>query len=182
MIRAGIAGLLALAITVPAAAQDIPDRASVTVPEISGGRDAQVVRNGQKYYYFWREGVTYEEAYTDLADCFRFLPRAEGRAALLPMFIAWRGAPEDRDDTAPPVNNYGLVGALIGALLDSSGTDRVRQGRLQVCLEPLGYQRFPVAKDTWKEINDGFSPQSIAVMAKIASGPRPDADPVEAVQ
>lgn len=156
----------------------IPDPASVTVPAITGSRDPKVIKNGAKYYYFWRAETSYEEAYADLADCYRFLPMAEGNAALLPMFIAWRGTAEERDETSPATQNYGLVGALIGALIGGSGVQRATQLRLHRCLEPLGYQRFPVPKETWQAINDNFSPASIAVQAKIISSPRPDADPV----
>jgi len=160
----------------------IPDPDHIAIPEITGGRDAKIVRNGEKYFYFWRAATTYEEAYADLADCYRFVPIAEGNAALLPMFIAWRGTPEDRDATAPAVNNYGLTGLLIGALLGGSGLERAKQLRLQKCLGPRGYQRFPMPKATWKIMNDGFSLESIAVRAKIASGPRPDAEPLDEIK
>lgn len=160
----------------------IPDPTQIVVPEITGGRDKKVIRNGPKYFYFWRAATSYEEAYADMADCHRFVPIAEGNAALLPMFIAWRGAPEDRDDNSPAVNNYGLAGALIAALLGGSGLERAKQSRLHKCLGPLGYRRFPLPKATWRMINDGFSAKSIAVRAKIASGPQPDAEPLEEIK
>jgi len=159
-----------------------PDPAQVVVPKIEGGRDKKVVRNGQKYFYFWRADTSFEKAYADLADCYRFVPIAEGNAALLPMFIVWKGTPEDRDDTSPAVNNYGLTGLLLGALLGGSGLERAKQSRLHRCLGPRGYQRFPLPKKTWQLINDGFSVKSIAVRAKIASGPKPDADALEEIK
>lgn len=156
----------------------IPDPAPVTVPDLSGGRDPAVVRDGEKYYYFWRADTAYEQAYADFADCYRFTPTADVNAPLLPMFIAWRGSPEARDDAPAPGQSYGLVGDIMGALLFGSAVPLATQGRLRTCLEPLGYQRFPVPKATWKAMNETRVADPAALRARIASGPRPDAEPL----
>jgi hypothetical protein len=175
-----------LAAAGPVAAQAtpaaVPDPASIKTPDLSGGRDPAVARDGAKYYYFWRADTSYEQAYADFADCARFLPMAQGNAPLLPMFIAWRGASEDRDDTAAPAHQYGLVGDLIGSMIMGSATQLAAQSRLHVCLAPLGYRRFALPKATWQTIKADTSPEAIALRAKIASGPRPDAEPLAEVQ
>lgn len=168
---------LAALIASPVHAQDAPpDPATVTVPDVSGGRDPDVVRNGWKYFYFWRADTSYDQAYADFADCYRFLPVAQGDA-LLPMFIAWQG--EEALDEKPPVSNqYGIVGAALGALVAGPINRRASQSRMRRCMEPRGYQRFPAPKEAWEAIIDGYSQESIAVSAVLASGPRPDADPL----
>lgn len=171
--------LLAAPATGQPGAPPVPDPASVTVPALTGLRDPAVVKDGAKYYVFWRADTSFQQAYADIADCARFTPMAAGNAALLPMFIAWRGKPEARDDSSPPSHPYGLVGDVMGALIMGSATQLAAQGRLHACLAPLGYQRFPIPKATWKVIAADASPAAIAVRAKIASGPRPDADPLE---
>ena len=168
-----------LACAAPLAAQTaVPDPATVTVPSLTGGRDPAVVKDGAKYFVFWRADTSYQQAYADIADCARFVPMAGGNAPLLPMFIAWRGRAEDRDDTSPPSHPYGLVGDVMAALIMGSATQLAAQGRLHACLGPLGYQRFPIPKETWKTISADASPAAIAVRAKLASGQRPDAEPL----
>ena len=76
------------------------------------------------------------------------------------------------------VNNYGLVGTVIGGMVAGPIERRFRQSRMRRCMEPRGYERFPATEATWEEIIDNYSPGSIAVQAKLASGPRPDADPL----
>jgi hypothetical protein len=154
------------------------DPATVTVPDLSGGRDPAVIKDGVKYYIFWRADTSYEQAYADFADCYRFTPMGGVNAPLLPMFIAWRGTPEARDDAPAPDHGYGLVGDLMGALIMGSAVPLATQGRLHTCLAPLGYQRFPVPKPTWKLLNEERVSDPVALRAKIASGPRPDADPL----
>lgn len=172
--------VVALAAAAPASGQaspsDAPDPASITVPDLSGGRDPAVVRDGAKYYYFWRAETSYDQAYADMTDCARFLPVAQGNAPLLPMFIAWRGVPEARDDAPATTHQYGLVGDIMGALIMGSAAQIAAQSRLHACLAPLGYQRFPLPKATWQTISADGSPGALALRAKIASGPRPDAE------
>ncbi|WP_066529151.1 hypothetical protein [Erythrobacter sp. CCH5-A1] len=174
--------LAAATVSAPAWAQAgpsaIPDPATITVPDLSGGRDPAVVRDGEKYYYFWRADTSYEQAYADFADCYRFTPMGDVNAPLLPMFIAWRGSSEARDDAPAPDHGYGLVGDIMGALLFGSAVPLATQGRLRTCLEPLGYQRFPVPKATWKAMNEERVADPAALRARIASGPRPDAEPL----
>lgn len=179
MLRAPVLGLALLVCAAPLAAQmAIPDPATVTVPDLSGGRDPAVVKDGAKYYVLWREGTSYQQAYADFADCYRFTPMGAVNAPLLPMFIAWRGTPEARDDAAAPDHGYGLVGDLMGSLIMGSAVPLAVQGRLYTCLAPLGYQRFPVPKPAWKLLNEEPVADPVALRAKIASGPRPDADPL----
>jgi len=182
MRSASLTGLALLILAAPAAGQTttsaVPDPATIAVPDLSGGRDAAVVRDGAKYYYFWRADTSYQQAYADFADCYRFTPMGAVNAPLLPMFIAWRGAPEARDDTPAPDHGYGLVGDIMGALIMGSAVPLATQGRLHTCLAPLGYQRFPLPKATWKALNDSNAVDPVALRAKIASGPRPDADPL----
>lgn len=155
----------------------IPDPATVEVPVITGGRDPQVVEDGWKFFYFWRAETSFEQAYIDFADCYRFLP-VSGANIMVPTFIAWQG-PEAVDAAEADYNpQFGLVGAAIGALVAGPIARRASQSRMRRCMEPRGYVRFPVAEPTWERIVDGYSSRSIAVSARLASNPRPDADPL----
>lgn len=159
---------------VPSSESKLPDPATITIPDLTGGRDPQVIKNGWKYFYFWRADTSFEQAHTDFVDCYRFLPKGGGNA-LLPGFGRWGGS-EDLKKTTTDVNNYGLVGVAIGAIIAGPLERRARQSRLRRCMEPRGYQRYPLQEIRWETLTDNFSSQSITLQAKAASGPRPDGD------
>lgn len=180
--KAALLGALLLPLAGAAMAQEpgvsaIPDPNTITVPEITGGRDDRVVRNGWKFFYFWRENTTYEQAYADFSDCYRFLPVPNIMPGT-PAFVAWR-RPDGAAIREPVYNpQYGIVGAIIGSMVAGPLERRASQSRMRRCMEPRGYQRFPATEEVWEQIIDSYSANSIAVKAKIASGPRPDADPL----
>ena len=186
--RTAIVAYVLACVGVPALAQDvehlptavesgIPDPTTVAVPVITGGRDERVIRDGWKHFYFWRADTTYEQAYADFADRYRFLPVPDANI-MVPTFVAWQGD-ESLDAVEPSYSNsYGIVGAAIGAMVAGPIARRASQSRMRRCLEPRGYLRFPVREETWEVIIDDYSRASIAVGARIASGPRPDAEPV----
>lgn len=166
-------------LSVPALAQSVsapPDPASVTIPDLAGGRDPAVVANGWKYFYFWRADTSYAEAYADLAECYQFMP-VQNAALWLPRFVPWEEAGSVAR-YAPAGQPYGLVGSVIGEIIAGPITRRAHQSRLRRCMEPRGYQRYPLQERRWEELTDNFSPASIATQAKAASGPVPDGAPL----
>lgn len=152
-----------------------PDPATITLPDLTPSRDPQVVENGWKHFYFHKQSVSYEQAYADFADCYRFLlvPYVNAR---LPTFAPWPEKPGFT--TVQPVNNYGLVGGIIGGMVVGPVIRRAMQARMRRCLEPRGYVRYPIPEEAWEQLTDKFSQGSIALQAKAASGPRPDLEPV----
>lgn len=162
----------------PASAQQQPDRPapeSVTLPDMSSSSDPAIAGDGWKYFYFHKQGVSYDHAYADFNECYRFLP-SPGASPALPMFAPWREKPGSRPITATPA--YGLVGSIIGGMVAGPIERRARQSRMRRCLEPRGYVRYPLAKDSWEKLIDNYSERSIAMQAKAASGPRPNAEVV----
>jgi hypothetical protein len=45
------------------------------------------------------------------------------------------------------------------------------QAKMRMCMETRGYTRYGIAEAIWKQVKDLPPDQSIAVQAKIASGP-----------
>lgn len=172
---------LALVVTVPSAGAQTPasppDPSAVTIPDLSGGRDPAVVSNGWKYFYFWRADTSYAEAYADIADCYRFMP-APNATASVPRFVPWEEAGSVATVQPSVIQPYGIVGAVIGEIIAGPLVRRAHQSRLRRCMEPRGYQRYPLQERRWELLTDNFSPASIAMQAKAASGPRPDGDPL----
>lgn len=160
---------------VPASAGPPPDPASISLPDLTPSHDPKVIADGGKYYYFHKAGVSYAEAYEDFSECYRYLPSSHVDQSL-PMFAPWSEKPGV--ERLQPANNYGLVGAGIMALIGGAIERRTRQAPVRRCLETRGYVRYPVPESVWRQLIDGYSERSIALQAKAASLPAPDALPV----
>lgn len=152
-----------------------PDPATITLPDLTPSRDPEVIANGEKHYYFHKAGVSYAEAYEDFSECYRYIPAPYVDRGL-PMFAPWSEKPGV--ERFQPVNNYGLVGMGIMALIGGGIERRARQAPVRRCLETRGYVRLPVAESVWRQLVDGYSERSIALQAKAASQPAPGARPV----
>jgi hypothetical protein len=167
--------LVAAASAAPAQPAAPPDPATIVLPDLTPSRDPEVIANGGKHYYFHRAGVSYAEAYEDFSECYRYLP-TPGTDPSLPMFAPWSETPGV--ERYPPANNFGLVGMGIAALFLGPIERRARQAPVRRCLETRGYVRYPVAEKIWRQLIDDYSERSIAIQAKAASLPVPDAQPV----
>lgn len=164
---------VALAASSQAGTQPVPpDRATLQMPDMTPTRDRAVIENGWVHFYFHKEGVTYEQAYADFVDCYRFIP-SSGMAAQAPTFVPWGNRPGTGPATQP-ASNYGLVGDVLLAIVSGPLERRRWQSRLRRCLEPRGYVRYPLAPEPWRQLIDNHSPRSLAMQALAASGPKPD--------
>jgi hypothetical protein len=147
----------------------LPDPAGIVVPDLSGSSKPEVIRDGVKYFFFRQEGVSFQQAHADLADCFMFLQPSSWQSVHLDRFVPWVSKPGRK--TVATNNPYGLVGAVILGAVEGSLHHRDYQAKLRSCMEPRGYTRYGVAEDIWKRVRDLPREQAIAVQAKIASGP-----------
>lgn len=168
---------LAALLPAPAVAQDVPPIAEVELPDLSSASDPKSAKEGWKYFYFHKEGVSYEQAYADLSDCYRFMPSGGDMfGEPLPLYVDWEATPEGNARYRP--NPYGIVGDVILSLLSGTMDRRRWQSRMRFCLEPRGYVRFPLDKDAWQALLDEHSAKGIAMQAKAAAEPRPNANEV----
>lgn len=162
--------MVAALLQLPSHAQDAPpppDPSAIAVPDLSGSGKPEVVRAGSKYFFFHQEGVTFDKAHADLSDCFRFLQPWEN--ARMNQFVPWVGNPGRR--TVPVTSQHGLVGALLFHAVEGTLRHRDYQAKLRVCMEPRGYTRYGVSEEIWRRVTALPQEQSVAVQAKIASGP-----------
>lgn len=179
--RTVLLGDLLILTSSPVLGQDrpaVPDPATITLPDMSSASDPKVAADGWKYFYFHKQGVAFDKAYADFEECYRFLPASDPflTSPFLPMFVPWEETPGFATMTPQP--RYGLVGAAIGSLVMGPLQRRASQSRMRRCLEPRGYVRYPLAKGAWEQLIDNYSTQSIALQAKAAAGPRPNAEVV----
>lgn len=157
----------------------LPDPARLTLPNLDGS-DPSVARDGWKYFFFHKAGVTYRQAFADFAECYRFRPTVATTSGKLPMFVPWVDRQGERvveTNYAPSIFNN-PVGSLIGMMIEGPLLRRANQSRMRRCLEPRGYVRYPLPKASWEALTDGYSQTSIAMQAKAAAGPNPNSRPV----
>ncbi len=147
----------------------VPDPATIITPDLSGSADPAVVSEGWKYFFFQRDGVSFEEAHADFADCHRFLQPNDWTTVKLNRFVPWNGTPGKKSENLP--NPYGLVGALIGGMIEGTLVRRDYQAKMRRCMEPRGYTRYGVAEEIWERVSKLPLDQWVAVQAKIASSP-----------
>lgn len=167
-----------LGLTVGASAQDVAkasDSSNESLRPLQNQRDQKVVKSGQKYFYFFKSGVSYNQALGDLTDCYRFLEWG-GDWRPLPAMVLREVSPSTVEPGPPMVG--GILGALIGPSIRNSQSRQVRNARLRRCMEPRGYVRYPLSETDWKWLVADFSPERLPLLARYASGPQPDAEPV----
>lgn len=151
----------------------ISDQETVIVPDLSKSSDPSVVKEGWKYFVFQRHGVTFQEAYADFSDCYRFMQPVGWSVANTDRFIPWNRAPANipRQRAGYMPNNYGVIGSVILGMAEDVLTRRAYQAKMRACMEPRGYIRYGVAQSIWTGISKLPPEQWVAVQAKIASGP-----------
>jgi hypothetical protein len=172
-----VAMVIGIVVPMPASAQQTIDPATVTVPDVSLPTDkaaAQaLIDNGWKYFFFHKQGVTFDVALIDVAFCYQYVPSVA--VMQLPAYSRWTsGALAPKTDYYHVFENYGLVGVGIGALVEGTLLRRNRQSRMRRCMETRGYKRYPMTESTWETLSKGDAKTTIPIFAKLASGPKPD--------
>jgi hypothetical protein len=164
----GLAGL-----AIPAFAQSVsaPLREDeIVVPDLSSSGSPQVVSNGWKYFFFRSPDATYEMAHFDISECYRFLTPTGWANVGLRRFVPWQSLAGTQTIIQIP-SPYGLVGDLIGGAVEGTLLRRDRQSKMRRCMETRGYIRYGVAEEIWENVIKLPAEKSIAIQAKIASGP-----------
>lgn len=165
---------LAVSVSSAALAQPpVPDPATVSTPDVTPTGDPKVHAAGNEYFYFHKPGVTFQQAYADVSDCFRYLPT--GEFLTVPGFAPWHEANQRKD--IPRQNQYGLVGVAVASMIAGPLERGLQNAKLRRCLEPRGYVRYAVPAATYKAIFSGPAETTIGVLSKLASGPQPSDRP-----
>lgn len=160
-----------------ASADNGPDPASVTMPDLQFSETPQDIADYDKYYYFHRAETSFEAALADLREC-------DGFASGLNSSVTYQAVPYPYAGTMGGAIG-GVVGnALAEAIYGSAEKRRVRRVNMRRCMGYKGYARFGLQKDLWQKFNfeEGLSKKPgetrqimLAQQAKVASGERPTA-------
>lgn len=179
------AGLILLAIPVRLAAQAAdpapasPDPSTITAPDVTPSHDTRVREEGDKFYYFHNPGVTFAQAYQDLKACRGLM--VMGGMVPINSFVPWDDGRTNAGSARPVqavASPYGLVGATMATLI-LPGLERWHAGnRMQRCMSTRGYVRYAIPEATWDMLNEGDEQKLLLMQARLASGPKPQDDPV----
>lgn len=157
---------------------------AVPMPETRFRTAEARIEDFDKYYYFHREGTSFDEAFADLSECDDL---SNGLAA-------FRGGSEPYPGYY--ASQYGIGGAIGAALGEmfadmihgSAARREMRRVNMRNCMGYKGYQRFGITKALWEVFNfeegNGRKEEDIRTakllqQAKVASGPRPQTEVLE---
>ena len=155
-------------------AAGLPDPATIQVPDVTAGTPERDASGDAKYFYFQKDGVSFERAAADFTECFGYANPPIPPVRLPAFVLLEETAPRGGSIGPSP---YGLVGEVIGAILMPSLNRRNAMGNMRVCMGYKAYRRYPTTKEAYVALNEGDDLRaSILMLAKIASGPTPQSE------
>ncbi len=158
-----------------------PDPATVSVPDLSIAPKSQDDRSYDVYFYFYRANTTYGEAFADLDVC-RIYSLSARLVLLPPKFVPLGVGIAGLDSNIRTPNlylQYGLIGSLIGGIIIENAQDDLVLATDRRCMAYKGYRRFGTSRAIWKLIDSGTDTDRLARLARLASGPQPQAEALD---
>lgn len=137
------------------------------------------VEDFDEYFYFHKSAVNYEGALSDVKQCDSYNIRL-APMSLVPDFIPFgadRGNVTGRYNSSPM--EWGIVGGIVGAIAISDVGSNMSRANLRNCMRNLGYRRYGISRDIWKQIHAGNTQEIEERLAAIASGPQPHRGGIE---
>lgn len=167
--------------TGPAAtqAEEIPSPAGLVMPQLEFTSTPEIEADFDKYFYFHRDGTTFEEAYADIRECDAL---ASGSSIYMggdPGAIAGAGAVYG---LLPAAIGGAIGGAVADAIFGSAARRAQRRVSLRNCMNFKQYKRYGLSRDLWTQFNfeEGLGRKrepvrlhALALQALVASGPEP---------
>lgn len=152
----------------------IPDAASVPYPDLAFEPTPEITDTYDKYFYFHREDVSFEDALADIRDCDSLARGLNSGMGYQQTYSPYGGL--------AGVAGGAIGNAMVSAIFGSAEKRRIRRVNLRRCMDFKGYERYGLEKDLWQEFNfeEGFSGEdeyvrqsAIIQQALVASGPKP---------
>jgi hypothetical protein len=148
--------------------------AKIPLPDLKFTETQADIDTYEKYFYFHREGTSFDEAYADIKEC-----------DALASGIRYYGG-----QTNAYYGQYGAAGALGGAIgnaladaiFGSAQRRKIRRINLRNCMGYKEYQRYGLEHERWLTFNfeegngrekDATREPALLKQARVASGPKP---------
>ncbi len=122
-----------------------------------------------RYFFFWRGGISLEEARADLRECADYA-RDPVLWARIPERMPIEGGVQGPNGTE---GQFGLTGAVIFSLVEGGLVRRIALANMRRCMGFKGYRRYGLSADLWRPLNRGSPEQIVERLAAIAAGPEP---------
>lgn len=165
--------------TLAAKPYELPDPATLKMPELAFTPTPEIEADYDKYFFFHRDNTSFAEAYADIRECDAL---SSGSSIYLSA---------DAGSIAAAQAQYGLLGGALGGAIGGAIADAIfgsaarreqRRTNLRNCMGFKGYQRYGLSGDLWKEFNfeegngrkkEGVRDEALELQALVASGPKP---------
>jgi hypothetical protein len=166
---------LAQAAAAPDLRADVPDPATVHMPELTFTSSPEIEGNFDKYYYFHRDDTGFAEALADLRECDDYARGMATRSG--PTGTPYGETLYPMAYTAGGVLGNALLSG-IGAAMLSADARAARRIDMRRCMHYKGYQRFGLEKGLWQKFNfeEGYASiaeadrqRMLAQQARVAS-------------
>ena len=159
--------------------------AAISMPALAFEETSNIAGDYEKYFYFHRDGTSFDEAYADITEC-----------DALTSGLSYYGGANDAA-IAGAMAQYGVlaggIGGAIGGLMADAifgSAERRKQRRMNLrnCMFYKGYDRYGLEKGLWQEFNfeEGLTRENAAdrerailMQALVASGPKPQQKVIE---
>lgn len=128
-----------------------------------------------EYFYFQKNGVLYQNALADICLCNSYTANL-APTSLVPKFMPF-GA--DRGRVTGRYNTEWWQWGLVGQFVISSLASDMSLVNWRNCMRNLGYRRYGISRDIWKQIYAGTGQEIEMRLAAIASGPQPHRQAIE---
>ena len=157
---------------------------AVAMPDLAYEPDPQIEADFEKYFFFHREGTSFDQAFTDITECDALAHGINHYA------FGWGPtAPDKVEDFGPVVGTYfAALGNPFDAILGSGERRWIRRYNIRTCMYFKGYDRYGLEKNLWQAFHfeEGFSRENardrlaaLMKQARVASGPKPPLEVLE---
>lgn len=166
----------------PAAApgtEEIPSPAGLVMPQLDFTSTPAVEADFDKYFYFHRDGTSFEEAYADIRECDAL---ASGSSIYLGGNSGATAAAAATYGVLPAAIGGAIGGAIADAIFGSAARREQRRVSIRNCMGFKQYKRYGLSRDLWTQFNfeEGLGRKrepvrlhALALQALVASGPKP---------
>lgn len=142
-----------------------PTPASIAAYQPGRGDDG----NFWRYFFFWKAGVTSEQARVDILEC-RDYARDPALWARIPERMPLDGGVRGADGTE---GGYGLAGAIAFDLVSGGLERRISLTNTRRCMGFKGYRRYGLSAQLWRGLHEGSGEEVVTRLTAVASGVEP---------
>lgn len=155
--------------------------AKLSVPDLKFSETPEIAQDYDKYFYFYRGGTSFDEAYADIKEC-------DALASGIRFYAGNADVPYPYAGTVGGAIGGAIGNLLADAIFGSAERRRVRRVNMRNCMGFKEYQRYGMERERWQSFNfeegngrekEDKRDAALLMQAKIASGSKPQLQVLE---